>query len=682
MEVPAVEGHCGPSALAATPPPHLTHIRAARVYVYDDAGRQWVDARVVPGSYDQESRTCAVRTHGGQEMRLPYQDLSFANDGPAVEDMCVLSHLNEPAILQNVRARFAADEIYTYTGRILVAVNPFRDVDALYTRERMAGYHGKKHGERPPHIFAVAEEAYAAMRATGTNQSILISGESGAGKTESTKFCMEFLTHAGFGLESRVGQGTPDSFARSIAEQVLESNPILEAFGNARTLRNDNSSRFGKFIEIKFDTAGRVAGARIQTYLLEKSRVVRQSPGERNFHVFYQLCAGADPALRERLRLRPATEFRYLRQGNCFSIEGVSDSEEFARTSRAMEVVGMSGEERESVFRVLAAVLAIGELDFTPAASAPASASAPAAPAPASASPALLESEDGSAGDSAPPPPPPPPPPPLPDGAPSSSSSSTSSSDLIRLQATLCSRRLEARGERYTVHRSLEQCVATRDALAKALYSRLFRWLVDRLNRSISGDLPSDRNCVSILDIFGFECFERNSFEQLCINYANEKLQLKFTADVLKGAPALLPGGAGPGRAGAGPGRGRVPGAGRALTPSPSSPAGEQELYASEGVPWSHVAFKDNQECVDLLEKKREQALVSSPVRPAPPRSAMAPCSHAGSALLERPRLATGPGEAARLLLLRHYAGPVLYDLAGFLEKNRDKCAPKGLKSF
>ena len=431
--------------------------------------------------------------------------------------MTTLPHLNEPGVLHNLRTRYATDAIYTYTGSILIAVNPFARLPALYGRHMMEQYRGARLGELSPHVYAVADAAYRAMRSdapgggggggeNGTakrggrsrrNQSILVSGESGAGKTETAKLIMQYLAWVGdeaaaaaaaggdgaAGAEKNATPSSPrnggDSSSTStpgVEQQVLESNPLLEAFGNAKTVRNDNSSRFGKFVEIQFSAAGRISGAAVRTYLLERSRVVGTNDPERNFHVFYQLCAGASPRERELLRLPPAESaarsFAYLSRSSCFDLEGVDNAEEWGRTRRAMELVGIGEGDADAAARVVAAVLHLGNVALEPVGDgescAPCSTDAGKAAAALEAAALLLSVEPAA---------------------------------LLKALTTRTRQTPEG-----AIVSPLDAAAAAdnRDALAKSLYSRLFDWLVSRVNGAIGQD-PAAASSIGVLDIYGKE---------------------------------------------------------------------------------------------------------------------------------------------------------------------------------
>ncbi|GJP48412.1 hypothetical protein CLOM_g7701 [Closterium sp. NIES-68] len=503
--------------------------------------------------------------------------------------MTKLSYLHEPGVLHNLYLRYSVDEIYTYTGSILIAINPFRALPHLYDEQMMEQYKGTRLGELSPHVFAIAETAYRTMIDYGNSQSILVSGESGAGKTETTKLIMQYLAYMG---------GRANSDGRTIESQVLESNPLLEAFGNAKTVRNNNSSRFGKFVEIQFDRAGRISGAAVRTYLLERSRVVQVSDPERNYHAFYQLCAGASDEERERLKLAPAETFHYLNQSSCFEIPGKnSNAEEYQNTRRAMEVVGLTIEEQEAIFRVVAAILHLGNITFTSGKAADSS---------------KLH------GDKA-------------------KFHLEAVAELLRvekkkLRESLLTRTLVTRDGNIKRDLDPEAAVVSRDTLAKTVYSRLFDWLVDKVNKSIGQD-PACASIVGVLDIYGFESFETNSFEQFCINLANEKLQQHFNQHVFKA---------------------------------------EQDEYEREEIDWSYIEFVDNKDVLELIEKKPmgiislldEQCMFPKSSAETFATKLYQTC--AAHSRFEKPKLSQTD------FTIDHYAGKVTYQTDLFLDKNKD----------
>ena len=464
---------------------------------------EWLEAKITAHNEDGSVTLETLTT--GETHTQPSDKLLLANELPeeGVENMTRLNYLHEPALLDNLRHRFSRDHVYTYTGKICIAVNPFnwQVSQPLYAEELLVKYRRAELDDMPPHVYGIAEQAYQAILNQSANQSILVSGESGAGKTESVKIMMQYLA---------VVSKSSGKAENQVAQQVLASNPLLEAFGNARTLRNNNSSRFGKFIEIQFGRSFKMSGARIHIYLLEKSRVVQQSTGERNYHVFYQLLAGLTADERSQIHLEPPIEeFHLLNQSGCTAIEGVDDAAEMRRTRTAMGKVGLADEDILSVTRTLAAVLLLAQLQFE--------------------SGTETDADDDSASRIAP------------DSSETLShiASALGPEQSDELSSALTTRRLITRDDEITVPLTLEQARDSRDALGKSIYGRLFSWLVERCNEKLVDD-DATAAFIGILDIFGFESFKVNSFEQLCINYANERLQQQFNWDVFKSEQASV----------------------------------------------------------------------------------------------------------------------------------------------
>jgi myosin-5 len=573
----------------------------------------------------EDDAVLSVRTEDGALIETQASECCLQNErDDTVDDLVRSDFLHEPGILHTLGVRYGMDSIYTYSGQILIAANPHKRLPYIYGPRMMAQYRGVALGELSPHVYAIAEAAYAAMLADEQRQAILISGESGAGKTESAKMVMQYLAHragptvsavASRGKQSSSSNGTTIGGAVSapIEEQVLESNPLLEAFGNAKTARNDNSSRFGKFVEIDFDAGGRVTGASIATYLLERSRVVSIRSPERSFHIFYQLCAGADEEMRSELHLHGgATGFQTLSQSDVFELEDVDDAEAFKHTLDAMRIVGLSDTNIKSILRCVAAILHLGNVVF-----------------------------EGSSGDEA-----------VASSTPKATDALNTAAALLgvssdALLTALTTRAIETRGERIVKTLDAIAAAESRDAFAKSLYSRLFDWLVAAVNRKIGaiGGGGRTSRSIGILDIYGFECFDRNSFEQLCINLANEKLQQAFNAHVFKG---------------------------------------EQAEYAEEGIAWSYVDFVDNQDVLDLLEgcvaagAGARSTSTQQGVFPLIDEACRLPrATHQDLAHALRTRLASHPrfGIPRRdqhAFAVQHYAGEVCYSTDALLDKNRD----------
>ncbi|XP_055832914.1 myosin-6-like isoform X2 [Solanum dulcamara] len=551
-----------------------------------DPDLAWIDGEVLEINGTDIKVSCTSgKTVVVKSCNLYPKDAEAPPSG--VDDMTKLAYLHEPGVLHNLKTRYDINEIYTYTGNILIAVNPFRRLPHLYDSHMMAQYKGAAFGELSPHPFAVADAAYRLMINEGVSQSILVSGESGAGKTESTKQLMRYLAYMG---------GRAASEGRTVEQQVLESNPVLEAFGNAKTVRNNNSSRFGKFVEIQFDQRGRISGAAIRTYLLERSRVCQVSDPERNYHCFYMICA-APPKDIQRYKLDNPRSFHYLNQSNCYQLDGVDDSKEYLATRRAMDVVGISSEEQDAIFRVVAAILHLGNIEFT----------------------------KGKEMDSS---------------APKDEKSwfhlRTAADlfmcDMKALEDSLCKRVIVTRGETIIKWLDPEAAAISRDALAKIVYSRLFDWLVDKINNSIGQD-PNSKSLIGVLDIYGFESFKTNSFEQFCINLTNEKLQQHFNQHVFKM---------------------------------------EQEEYTREEIDWSYIEFIDNQDILDLIEKKPGGIIALLDEACMFPRSTHETFAQKLYQTFQNHKRFSKPKLARSDFTICHYAGDVTYQTELFLDKNKD----------
>jgi myosin heavy subunit len=517
---------------------------------------------------------------------------SHVND--LVENLVDLDELSEGAILHHIRNRFAKKQIYTHVGSILVAVNPFENLNIYGERDIRKAFESSA---PYPHVFVTAATAYQQLRTNEKNQSVLISGESGAGKTETTKKVLTFLANV-----------APDSKPKSVGEpgmetKILQSNPLLEALGNAKTLRNNNSSRFGKWMKVGFDKSFRIQGCEIINYLLEKSRIVFQSTNERNYHIFYQIIAGADPAMKQRLYLKPAGDFNYLNQSGCLRIEGVDDAQEFRDVMEAMATLQFSSSTVESIFKIMAGILHLGNVKFETNTS--------------SDNCKITAATDDSV----------------------RMCSELFGIDLPLLRYALVEKKMQMsrRGSVVSIALSPTQAEDSRDTIAKTLYSNLFDWVVQRVNSTLRTDDPPFS--IGILDIFGFEVFEHNSFEQLCINYANEKLQYHFN-DVIFSV--------------------------------------ERQMYEEEGISLDNVQFEDNSECVNLIEGK-PFGLISL-------LEEECNLGNNGSDLgyinkLEK-NFGTGKPAANKYFIkhktkpdyfsVAHFAGAVEYCVTGFLDKNRD----------
>eukprot|EP01099_Mayorella_cantabrigiensis_P000735 TRINITY_DN1324_c0_g3_i1.p1 TRINITY_DN1324_c0_g3~~TRINITY_DN1324_c0_g3_i1.p1 ORF type:complete len:1073 (-),score=292.52 TRINITY_DN1324_c0_g3_i1:865-4083(-) len=514
------------------------------------------------------------------------------DDEPMVEDMITLRNLSQESLLRNLRKRYEKNLIYTYTGSILVSVNPFQSLP-IYTQEIVRKYVGQRIGTIPPHIFAIAEDAYCHMKDFGLNQSMIISGESGAGKTEATKLILQYLA-------------AMTQKHSSIEQKIIETSPIMEAFGNARTVRNNNSSRFGKFMEIQFNTSGSIHGAKITQYLLEKSRIVHQAQGERNFHVFYMLYLGVTADERKKYSLHsPMDTFHYINQSGMMEVKGIKDKDNFHEMREAFTVLGMDTTVQNDIFAIVAAILHNGNLNFGCG--------------PAEGDQCYVENVDVLeivAG--------------LLKVAPD------------QLASALTIRHLEMRGEIIAKMLKPSEVVDNRDALSKSVYAKLFEWLVVQINKVI--ETPGQvANFIGILDIFGFENFAVNSFEQMCIDYANEKLQQHFNRHIFKL---------------------------------------EQEEYEREKINWSKIIFNDNQPCIDLIEKQNNPpgilSLLDEECR-FPKSSDQTFLTKIATVHAKTPDFFK-PKTHNNSFVLNHYAGQVEYQVEGFLEKNRDTLSPDLVK--
>ncbi|XP_019173450.1 PREDICTED: myosin-17-like isoform X4 [Ipomoea nil] len=552
----------------------------------EDPKLAWIDGEVIK----IDGQDAHVNTTTGKKVVANISKV-FPKDDEAppggVDDMTKLSYLHEPGVLQNLSTRYELNEIYTYTGNILIAVNPFQRLPHLYDTHMMEQYKGAAFGELSPHVFAVADVAYRAMINEGKSNSILVSGESGAGKTETTKMLMRYLAYLG---------GRSGVEGRTVEQQVLESNPVLEAFGNAKTVRNNNSSRFGKFVEIQFDKSGRISGAAVRTYLLERSRVCQISTPERNYHCFYLLCA-APPEEREKYKLGNPKSFHYLNQSNCYELDGVNDGEEYLATRRAMDIVGISEEEQEGIFRVVAAILHLGNIEFAKGQEIDSS---------------VIKDEK-------------------------SRFHLNTTADLLKcdaksLEDALIKRVMVTPEEVITRTLDPESALGSRDALAKTVYSRLFDWIVQKINISIGQD-PNSKSIIGVLDIYGFESFKQNSFEQFCINFTNEKLQQHFNQHVFKM---------------------------------------EQEEYEKEEINWSYIEFVDNQDVLDLIEKKPGGIIALLDEACMFPKSTHETFSQKLYQTFVKNKRFIKPKLSRTSFTISHYAGEVTYQADLFLDKNKD----------
>uniref|UniRef100_A0A8C1CW00 Osteoclast-stimulating factor 1 n=1 Tax=Cyprinus carpio carpio TaxID=630221 RepID=A0A8C1CW00_CYPCA len=504
-----------------------------------------------------------------------------------VDDMVLLSKISEDAITDNLKKRYMDDFIFTYIGPVLISVNPFKQLPYFTDRE-IELYQGAAQYENPPHIYALADNMYRNMMIDSENQCVIISGESGAGKTVAAKYIMSYISKVS-------GGGTKVQHVKDI---ILQSNPLLEAFGNAKTVRNNNSSRFGKYFEIQFSRGGEPDGGKISNFLLEKSRVVSQNHGERSFHIYYQLLQGATKEQRENLGITTPDYYLYLNKSDTYTVEDVNDKTEFKDTMAAMSVVGLSLEAQDTVLQIVAGILHLGNIAFREEGNY-----------------AVVESEDFLA-------------------FPSYLLGINQDGLKSKLTSRIMDSKWGGKTETISVTLNKEQASFTRDALSKALYSRLFDYLVDAINKAMQKD--REELNIGVLDIYGFEIFQKNGFEQFCINFVNEKLQQIFIELTLKA---------------------------------------EQEEYVQEGIKWTPIEYFNNKVVCDLIESKVNPPGIMS-ILDDVCATMHAKGEGADQTLLQKLQSQIGTHEHFsswnKGFIVHHYAGKVSYDVSGFCERNRD----------
>ncbi|KAJ3300326.1 Unconventional myosin-Ie [Borealophlyctis nickersoniae] len=522
-----------------------------------------------------------------------------------VEDLVLLSKVTDDQITDNLKKRIQADLMFTYIGPTLVAVNPYKKLP-YFTEKEIEQYHGAVSSmlstglglqlfmssfqaayELPPHIYAVADKMFQSMITDEENQCVIISGESGAGKTESAKLIMNYIAAV-----SGKG-GANNNIVEEIKRIIIGSNPLLESFGNAKTLRNNNSSRFGKYFEINFSKSGAPMGGKISNFLLEKSRVVFPGQGERNFHIFYQMTKGASSYEQEQLGMMEPKYFHYLNVSGEYNAEGINDVEEYADMKKSMEICQMSPADQTSVLELVAAILHMGNIAFI---------------------------EEGN-------------------------NAQVSDPQALAFPAYLLVSRIVTTGgfgrrtSQYDVPMNVEQAQNTRDALSKAIYSRMFDWIVQAVNTAMAtlaaGLRETTTLCLGVLDIFGFEIFEKNGFEQFCINYVNERLQQIFIELTLKS---------------------------------------EQEEYQNEGIQWTPIDYFNNKVVVDLIESKKPPGVMA--VLDDVCFTMHAVSEGADQKFVQKLDMACSQNKHYQGLqtqfIIHHYAGSVTYDCDGFTEANKD----------
>uniref|UniRef100_A0A669BDI4 Myosin heavy chain, fast skeletal muscle n=1 Tax=Oreochromis niloticus TaxID=8128 RepID=A0A669BDI4_ORENI len=549
----------------------------------------------------KEGGKATVKTLSGQCLFLPSQVVTVKEDEifpmnppkfDKIEDMAMMTHLNEAAVLYNLKERYAAWMIYTYSGLFCVTVNPYKWLP-VYNQEVVVAYRGKKRQEAPPHIFSISDNAYQSMLTDRENQSILITGESGAGKTVNTKRVIQyFATIAGSGDRKKDAAG-------NLEDQIISANPLLEAFGNAKTVRNDNSSRFGKFIRIHFGTTGKLASADIETYLLEKSRVTFQLAAERSYHIFYQIMSNKRPELIETLLITTNPyDYPFVSQGE-ISVASIDDSEELMATDSAIDILGFTGEEKIGIYKLTGAVMHYGNMKFK-----------------------QKQREEQAE----------------PDGTEVADKAAylmgLNSADLLK---ALCYPRVKVGNEYVTKGQTVQQVYNSIGALAKSVYEKMFLWMVLRINQMLDTKQPR-QFFIGVLDIAGFEIFDYNSLEQLCINFTNEKLQQFFNHHMF-----VL----------------------------------EQEEYKKEGIEWEFIDFgMDLAACIELIEKPMgifsilEEECMFPKASDTTFKNKLYDQHLGKSSNFQKPKSVKGKAEAHFSLV--HYAGTVDYSITGWLDKNKD----------
>uniref|UniRef100_A0A452E568 Myosin heavy chain 4 n=1 Tax=Capra hircus TaxID=9925 RepID=A0A452E568_CAPHI len=546
----------------------------------------------------REGGKVTAKTEAGATVTVK-EDQVFPMNPPKydkIEDMAMMTHLHEPAVLYNLKERYAAWMIYTYSGLFCVTVNPYKWLP-VYNAEVVTAYRGKKRQEAPPHIFSISDNAYQFMLTDRENQSILITGESGAGKTVNTKRVIQYFATIAVTGEKKKEEPTSGKMQGTLEDQIISANPLLEAFGNAKTVRNDNSSRFGKFIRIHFGTTGKLASADIETYLLEKSRVTFQLKAERSYHIFYQIMSNKKPELIEMLLITTNPyDYAFVSQGE-ITVPSIDDQEELMATDSAIEILGFTSDERVSIYKLTGAVMHYGNLKFK-----------------------QKQREEQAE----------------PEALKAAYLQSLNSADLLK---ALCYPRVKVGNEFVTKGQTVQQVSVYNavGALAKAVYEKMFLWMVTRINQQLDTKQPR-QYFIGVLDIAGFEIFDFNSLEQLCINFTNEKLQQFFNHHMF-----VL----------------------------------EQEEYKKEGIEWEFIDFgMDLAACIELIEKPMgifsilEEECMFPKATDTSFKNKLYEQHLGKSNNFQKPKPAKGKAEAHFSLV--HYAGTVDYNITGWLDKNKD----------
>ncbi|KAM6297636.1 myosin-1B-like isoform 2-T2 [Aegotheles albertisi] len=548
----------------------------------------------------RESGKVTVKTEGGETLTVK-DDQIFSMNPPKydkIEDMAMMTHLHEPAVLYNLKERYAAWMIYTYSGLFCVTVNPYKWLP-VYNPEVVLAYRGKKRQEAPPHIFSISDNAYQFMLTDRENQSILITGESGAGKTVNTKRVIQYFATIAASGDKKKEEQPAGKMQGTLEDQIISANPLLEAFGNAKTVRNDNSSRFGKFIRIHFGATGKLASADIETYLLEKSRVTFQLKAERSYHIFYQIMSNKKPELIEMLLITTNPyDYQYVSQGE-ITVPSINDQEELMATDSAIDILGFTADEKTAIYKLTGAVMHYGNLKFK-----------------------QKQREEQAE----------------PDGTEVADKAAylmgLNSADLLK---ALCYPRVKVGNEYVTKGQTVQQVYNSVGALAKAVFEKMFLWMVVRINQQLDTKQPR-QYFIGVLDIAGFEIFDFNSLEQLCINFTNEKLQQFFNHHMF-----VL----------------------------------EQEEYKKEGIEWEFIDFgMDLAACIELIEKPMgifsilEEECMFPKATDTSFKNKLYDQHLGKSNNFQKPKPAKGKAEAHFSLV--HYAGTVDYNISGWLDKNKD----------
>ncbi|WBW75450.1 myosin type V [Schizosaccharomyces osmophilus] len=589
-----------------------------------DKERQWSPGIVKSCAIESNKATLIVEDEDGNETTLPAKPEDLEEEGknglPFLrsslsdpDDLTNLAYLNEPSVLDALLTRYNQLQIYTYSGIVLIALNPFQSLPKLYTPEVVRVYSEKSRDQLDPHLYAIAEDSFKCMNREKKNQTIIISGESGAGKTVSARYIMRYFASVQtLSDPSSSGNSNSDPVQLTAVEnEILATNPIMEAFGNSKTSRNDNSSRFGKYIQIMFDKNSIIIGAKIQTYLLERSRLVFQPKSERNYHIFYQLLAGASPEQLEEWHLSSnVDDYHYLRQGESHTINGVDDAKEFRETVNALKTVSINDDTSKSIFNLLAALLHVGNIEIK-----------------GSRNDSYIDSKNEHL----------------------LNASMLLGVDSSSLTKWLTKRKIKMASEGIIKPLTDYQGLVVRDSVSKFLYASLFDWLVATINTALMDSAVKQKQIsesfIGVLDIYGFEHFEKNSFEQFCINYANEKLQQEFYKHVFKL---------------------------------------EQDEYANEGLNWSYIDYQDNQQCISMIENRMGILSLLDEECRMPTNSDENWVTKLNDAF-DKPEFKNSYKKARfgnNSFTVRHYALDVTYNAEGFIEKNKDTISDELIDLF